>query len=228
MFSGTNCVMLTLSDLNISANSAAPGQLCICRYLLPDSPLISWLFSSVSPALPHFFHITPCLCLLSEDAAVNAISDGGWGKPWPKALRTFQPFLLFGEVTKWGWHSVGQGRRQKAEQAFLCLLGHWSQQLKQRPISWHSHYKKESKSLSLAALNSTDVFICLPKQRHGAYIFVPSRINEYTNNADSMNYSNPPATMLVGVEANQLRQETHTGKSNKASNNLGGSAITLV
>lgn len=34
--------------------------------------------------------------------------------------------------------------------------------------------------------------------------------------------------MLVGVETNQFWQETHMGKSNKGSNNLGRSAITSV
>lgn len=44
-------------------------------------------------------------------------------------------------------------------------------------------------------MNSTDAFIYLLGKRRGIYRFVPSRISEYINNADSMNYSNPPATM---------------------------------
>lgn len=132
MYSGIFSVMLTLSDHYISANSAAADQLCdvaviwaaaiCCR--LPDFTPYLLTLPVFPPWLLHSLIFSRLLsasfCLLSEDEAVNEISDGGWGKPWPEARRTFQPFLFFGWSDKVRVTFSQSGRKTKAEQAFLC------------------------------------------------------------------------------------------------------------
>lgn len=133
--------MLTPSDHYISANSAAADQLCdvaviwaaaiCCR--LPDftpylpTPLVFFFFFFFLWLLHSLIFsrlLSVCFCLLSEDQALNEISDGGWGKPRPEALWAFSAvffFLIFfsGEVTEWEWHSVSQGGRQKGRTSHL-------------------------------------------------------------------------------------------------------------
>lgn len=243
---GIFCVMLTLRSLHQCYQCSCWSTLwCSCYlspcYLLPAS----WL-SSYLPTLPVFFRCssTPSFfpdysvgfCPLSENEAVNEIRDGGWGKPRPEAPRVFQPFLLFGRRSdKVSLTSSQSGTETKAEQAFLCpfgrcttCIGHgllWNNDSNR--IQFHDAITIK-KNLLFRCPELSGCLHLPPKQQHGTYTFVLSWISEYINNADSMNYSNPPATMLAGVEANQLWQESHTRKSNKGSNNLGGSAITLV
>lgn len=221
--------MLTPSDHYISANSAAADQLCdvaviwaaaiCCR--LPDftpylpTPLVFFFFFFLWLLHSLIFSrlLSVCFCLLSEDQALNEISDGGWGKPRPEALWAFSAvfffFLFFGRSDGVRVTFSQSGRETKRQNkpssvrpsCFTPCNGHGlfvKQWLVQNPISWHYYDKKtnkQNKSFSSAVMNSTDAFIYLLGKRHGIYRFVPSRISEYINNADSMNYSNPPATM---------------------------------
>lgn len=222
--------MLTPSDHYISANSAAADQLCdvaviwaaaiCCR--LPDftpylpTPLVFFFFFFLWLLHSLIFSrlLSVCFCLLSEDQALNEISDGGWGKPRPEALWAFSAFfffflLFFGRSDGVRVTFSQSGRETKRQNkpssvrpsCFTPCNGHGlfvKQWLVQNPISWHYYNKKtnkQNKSFSSAVMNSTDAFIYLLGKRHGIYRFVPSRISEYINNADSMNYSNPPATM---------------------------------
>lgn len=221
--------MLTPSDHYISANSAAADQLCdvaviwaaaiCCR--LPDftpylpTPLVFFFFFFLWLLHSLIFSrlLSVCFCLLSEDQALNEISDGGWGKPRPEALWAFSAvfffFFFFGRSDGVRVTFSQSGRETKRQNkpssvrpsCFTPCNGHGlfvKQWLVQNPISWHYYNKKtnkQNKSFSSAVMNSTDAFIYLLGKRHGIYRFVPSRISEYINNADSMNYSNPPATM---------------------------------
>ena len=131
--------MLTPSDHYISANSAAADQLCdvaviwaaaiCCR--LPDftpylpTPLVFFFsfFLWLLHSLIFSRLLSVCFCLLSEDQALNEISDGGWGEALARgSAGFFSHFFLFcfsGEVTEWEWHSVSQGGRQKGRTSHL-------------------------------------------------------------------------------------------------------------
>lgn len=233
-----SCADIVSSQITTSVlTAAAADQLCdaaiiiaiCCR--LPDFPLISWLFSSffflfsMNPSLPSYFppDYRVCSRLLSEDTAVNAISDGGGGKPlaWGSAgfSALSQFFFIVVVGVKWrsefDIQSVRDGDKRQNRPSSVCggssaIVSLWNS----IRIQFHDTtvIKKNSKSSSgcLHSLSNTHSF------------------HEYINNTASMNYSHLPAWMLVGVEAKQLWQETHTGKSNKGSNNLAGSAIALV
>lgn len=134
--------MLTPSDHYISANSAAADQLCdvaviwaaaiCCR--LPDftpylpTPLVFFFFFFLWLLHSLIFSrlLSVCFCLLSEDQALNEISDGGWGKPRPEALWAFSAvffFFCFVFRAKWRSESDIQSVREgdkKAEQAIFC------------------------------------------------------------------------------------------------------------
>lgn len=159
--------MLTVSDHSISANSFTADQLsdvaviwasAICCRLPDFTPylLTFTVFFFSSP--PHFSRLLPVgFCVLSQDEAVNEISDGGWGESWPRALRAFQLFFCFS-----GWSdevrvTFSQSGRKTKGRTSLPLscpaavqhaIGHGlfvKRWLLQNPISWRFHNIKIAK-----------------------------------------------------------------------------------
>lgn len=124
--------MLTVSDHSISANSFTADQLsdvaviwaaAICCRLPDFTPYL--LTFTVFFFLP--LHIFPDCCrsvsaCCHRTRQLMRLVMGAEGSPGLGLCGLSSFFFVFpGEVMKWGWHSVSQGGRQKAEQAFLCL-----------------------------------------------------------------------------------------------------------
>lgn len=171
--------MLTPSDHYISANSAAADQLCdvaviwaaaiCCR--LPDftpylpTPLVFFFsfFLWLLHSLIFSRLLSVCFCLLSEDQALNEISDGGWGEALARGSAGF--FSHFFLVLFFGWSdrvrvTFSQSGRETKRQnkpssvrpsCFTPRNSHGlfvKQWLVQNPISWHYYNNKKKKKAS--------------------------------------------------------------------------------